>query len=278
MGEVAPLDFTESVAVSIDVSKPFPTISNPRNSKVIEYYLTGASVRGTQVLVDAAIWIAVGCLVAAIFRNWGPEQTRSVFGDQTRFGLLIGWLLGMLLPVCSLGVIPVVRELHRAGVKGGTIIAFGLTAPLFNPMSVLYGLTLSDPIAILSFSFCALLIVSCLGFLWDPFFSSVHSATRDRRSASARDQTFYRDTSDNWPGARWLVTAFYPDRDFWVGHAQRGTVQRGITGRSRTRQVLRSHPDGNGRKRPSMRHRCSHGPDWRYVSTWKFDSEPRFHC
>ena len=113
MGEVAPLDFTESVAVSIDVSKPFPTISNPRNSKVIEYYLTGASVRGTQVLVDAAIWIAVGCLVAAIFRNWGPEQTRSVFGDQTRFGLLIGWLLGMLLPVCSLGVIPVVRELHR---------------------------------------------------------------------------------------------------------------------------------------------------------------------
>ena len=137
---------------------------------MIEYYLTGASVRGTQVLVDAAIWIAVGCLVAAIFRNWGPEQTRSVFGDQTRFGLLIGWLLGMLLPVCSLGVIPVVRELHRAGVKGGTIIAFGLTAPLFNPMSVLYGLTLSDPIAILSFSFCALLIVSCLGFLWDRFF------------------------------------------------------------------------------------------------------------
>ncbi len=140
---------------------------------MIEYYLTGASVRCTQVVVDAAIWISAGCLVAAIFRNWGPEQTRSVFGDQTRLGLLIGWLLGMLLPVCSLGVIPVVRELHRAGVKGGTIIAFGLTAPLFNPMSVLYGLTLSDPIAILSFSFCALLIVSCLGFLWDRFFPPI---------------------------------------------------------------------------------------------------------
>ena len=100
----------------------------------------------------------------------GPKTVKKIFADGTRWGLFTGWLIGMLLPVCSLGVIPVVRELHRCGVKRGTIVAFGLTAPLFNPMSVLYGLTLSDPIAILSFSLCALLIVTCLGLAWDRLF------------------------------------------------------------------------------------------------------------
>lgn len=138
---------------------------------MLEYYLSSAFLRGSQVIINAAIWLAVGCFIAGVFKQMlGPSKTRRLFADGTRYGLLIGWLVGMLLPVCSLGVIPVVREMHRVGVKGGTIIAFGLTAPLFNPVSVLYGLTLSDPIAIIVFTFSALVIVSVLGFAWDLLF------------------------------------------------------------------------------------------------------------
>jgi uncharacterized membrane protein YraQ (UPF0718 family) len=133
-----------------------------------EYYLAGAALRLFQTIVYASMWIVVGCVIAAIFQRMiGARQVRRIFADQTRYGLLAGWLIGMLLPVCSLGVIPIVRELHRAGVKRGTIVAFGLTAPLFNPMSVLYGLTLSDPIAIIAFSLCALVIVSFIGVIWN---------------------------------------------------------------------------------------------------------------
>ncbi|MDG1875762.1 MAG: permease [Mariniblastus sp.] len=140
---------------------------------MIEYFLAGGTLRGAQVIMDASIWIAFGCFIAAIFRNMlGPEKTRSLFGNQSRFGLLIGWGIGMLLPVCSLGVIPVVRELHRSGVKQGTIIAFGLTAPLFNPLSILYGLSLSDPIAIVVFSAAAMLVVTGLGMVWGKFVAS----------------------------------------------------------------------------------------------------------
>jgi len=140
---------------------------------VIEYYLAGGVLRGAQVVMDAAIWIAFGCFIAAIFRSMlGPEKTRSLFGNQSRYGLLIGWGIGMLLPVCSLGVIPVVRELHRSGVKQGTIIAFGLTAPLFNPLSILYGLSLSDPIAIIVFSAAAMLVVTGLGVVWGKLVAS----------------------------------------------------------------------------------------------------------
>ncbi|MDC3256311.1 permease, partial [bacterium] len=137
---------------------------------MFEYYIAGAGLRLSQVIIYSSLWIVSGCLIAAVFRCMvGAEKTRRIFANGSRWGVAAGWLIGMLLPVCSLGVIPIVRELHRAGVKRGTIVAFGLTAPLFNPMSVLYGLTLSDPIAILSFSLCALVIVSVLGFFWDRF-------------------------------------------------------------------------------------------------------------
>ena len=135
---------------------------------MFEYYASGAALRLFEIVVYASIWIVIGCFIAAVFRRMlGPAKVRRIFGDHTGFGLVIGWLIGMLLPVCSLGVIPIIRELHRAGVKRGTIIAFGLTAPLFNPMSVLYGLTMSDPIAILVFSLCAMVIVSLVGFVWN---------------------------------------------------------------------------------------------------------------
>ena len=149
---------------------------------MIEYYLAGAGLRLSQVIIYSSLWIVSGCIIAAIFRRMlGSEKTCQIFGNGTRWGLAAGWFIGMLLPVCSLGVIPIVRELHRAGVNRGTIVAFGLTAPLFNPMSVLYGLTLSDPIAILSFSLCALVIVSLLGFLWDRWL------TRDENNRPAEE-------------------------------------------------------------------------------------------
>lgn len=135
---------------------------------MFEYFTGAAALRLFEIIVYSSLWIVIGCFIAAIFRRMlGPETVRRIFGDHTRFGLLAGWLIGMLLPVCSLGVIPIVREMHRAGVKRGTIVAFGLTAPLFNPMSVLYGLTLSDPIAILTFCLCAMVIVSVVGFVWN---------------------------------------------------------------------------------------------------------------
>ncbi len=144
----------------------------------MEYFFSGALLRMTQIVVDASIWIAFGCFISSVFRYMiGSEKTRSIFGNEGRFGLLIGWAVGMLLPVCSLGVIPVVRELHRSGVKPGTIVAFGLTAPLFNPLSVLYGLSLPDPMAIIIFSAAAMMIVTVMGAIWGRGFSANESAT-----------------------------------------------------------------------------------------------------
>ena len=112
----------------------------------IQVLIWGALTRMAQALVVGSPTIVVGWLVAAVFeRILGRDGTYRLFGGDTWRQLPQAWLLGMLLPVCSLGVIPVMQQMRKSGISGGTILAFGLTAPLFNPISVLYGLTLSDP-------------------------------------------------------------------------------------------------------------------------------------
>lgn len=139
----------------------------------MESLFWGSILRFHQVFVFSTLWIFIGFFIAAIFRAFvGAQRTRELFGGEnsTWKGLFYGWLWGMLLPVCSLGAIPIVRELYRSGVRGGTLIAFALTVPLFNPLSVLYGMTLDEPLAIVIFAFCSFLIVTLVGFLWDRIF------------------------------------------------------------------------------------------------------------
>ena len=134
--------------------------------------LFGFAVRLMQSLAQAAPFILTGFFIAAVFRRFiGYEKLRQVFGGSEMSSLFKAWVIGMLLPVCSLGVIPVIVEMRRAGIKGGTILAFAMSAPLFNPLSLLYGLTLSEPLAILSFAACSLVIVTVVGMIWDRIFS-----------------------------------------------------------------------------------------------------------
>jgi uncharacterized protein len=152
---------------------------------MLEMTLWGALLRFLQALVQAAPTILVGLLVVGLFRRLlGAEKTRSLFGHGTWRSLPQAWLIGMLLPVCSLGVIPVMREMRRTGLSGGTIVAFGLTAPLFNPISVLYGLTLSNPLVIFTFAGCSLLIVTVCGLVWDRCFATA-AETPPRRGEVA---------------------------------------------------------------------------------------------
>ncbi|MFO0428458.1 MAG: permease [Planctomyces sp.] len=128
----------------------------------------GFILRFVQCLAQASPFILCGFIAAAVLKRFfGYQETRRLFGGDGRWGLLRAWIIGMLLPVCSLGVVPMLRELKRAGLAGGTILAFAMAAPLFNPLSLLYGLTLSEPIAIVCFAGCSLVIVTIIGTLFD---------------------------------------------------------------------------------------------------------------
>ncbi|MEA2632945.1 MAG: uncharacterized protein QOE66_3164, partial [Chloroflexota bacterium] len=134
----------------------------------VEAIFWGGVLRVAQALIQSSPTVLVGFFVAGILgRLLGHEGTRRLFGCGTWRELPQAWLIGHTLPLCSLGVIPVARQMRRSGIAGGTVLAFAMTAPLFNPLSLLYGLTLSEPFVILTFAFCSMIVVTVVGGAWD---------------------------------------------------------------------------------------------------------------
>ena len=128
----------------------------------------GGFIRFVEGGISAAPTLLVGVLIAAVLRYYlGSEGTRKLFGGDSLRSLPQSWAVGMLLPVCSIGVLPILFEMRRSRIKPGAMSAFALSAPLFNPLSLLYGLTLARPYVILFFAFGSLVVVTLVGFIWD---------------------------------------------------------------------------------------------------------------
>lgn len=134
----------------------------------MDVMIVGGLIRFFQALAVAAPTMIVGLFIAGLLKYYlGTSGTVRLFGGNGLRSLPQSWLIGMLLPVCSIGVIPILREMKRMGIRPGAITAFALSAPLFNPLSLLYGLTLSRPYVIVGFAFASLGVVTVLGVLWD---------------------------------------------------------------------------------------------------------------
>src|SRR5262245_3819098 len=81
--------------------------------------------RTLQGALAAAPTLLCGLVIAGLIRGMiGPVAVRSWFTDDPRVGPVRAWLIGVLLPVCSLGVLPIVWELRRCGVQRATLLAF----------------------------------------------------------------------------------------------------------------------------------------------------------
>jgi uncharacterized membrane protein YraQ (UPF0718 family) len=100
----------------------------------------------------------------------GSVGTKRLFGSNSVVSLFQSWCIGMALPGCSLGVIPICQQLRLSGIAIGTIFAFALSSPLFDPLSLLYGLTLSKPFTIFAFAGCSLIVVTVSGAIFDKLF------------------------------------------------------------------------------------------------------------
>lgn len=128
----------------------------------------GALLRMLQSFLQGSPFIFTGlCIAGMLSRLMGHADTKRLFGSNSVSSLVQSWFIGMLLPGCSLGVIPICRQMRASGIAIGTIFAFALSSPLFDPLSLLYGLTLSKPFTILAFATCSLVVVTLSGAIFD---------------------------------------------------------------------------------------------------------------
>jgi len=96
-----------------------------------------------RIFVESSATILVGILCAASIRvSGGYQMLRPWLGPEGSLERTFR-LLGacVCVPVCALGVIPICRELAGSGMPRRDLAVMWLVAPLLNPLSILYAIS-----------------------------------------------------------------------------------------------------------------------------------------
>lgn len=145
-------------------------------------------LRIAYAMVSAAPFLVAGMFAAGILRGMvGAERVRSILGVGHWSGPFRAWALGVLLPICSLGALPVARELRRAGIPSGTVLSFVLVAPVLNPVSIIYGLSHIEPITLVYFAVGTFVVSTGIGLIWNWCVSEKKDADPEQLEVAPRN-------------------------------------------------------------------------------------------
>lgn len=145
-------------------------------------------LRMVEAMVAAAPFLVAGVFAAGILRGMvGADRTRKILGVGHWTGPFRAWALGILLPICSLGALPVARELRRAGVPSGTVLSFVLVAPVLNPVSLIYGLSHITPMMLIYFGIGTFVVSVGIGLIWNRVISDSQDVAPEKIERAPRN-------------------------------------------------------------------------------------------
>lgn len=99
------------------------------------------------MLLDLSLWLILGLLLSGILHVWVPVKWIQKHLSQDGFrGVLKAALIGMPLPLCSCGVIPVATHLRRSGAGRGSTTAFLVSTPVTGLDSILVTNAMMGPV------------------------------------------------------------------------------------------------------------------------------------
>ncbi|TJY40749.1 permease [Cohnella pontilimi] len=88
------------------------------------------------IFLEALPFILLGVVVSSALHLFVSDSLiRRIIPNHPIPGVLLACLLGVLLPVCECGMIPIVRGLIRKGMPAYLGIAYILAAPILNPVT-----------------------------------------------------------------------------------------------------------------------------------------------
>ncbi len=95
------------------------------------------------ILNGASVWLIFSYLLAGFLREvLSPDKLQSYLGNTKIGAIFKSTVSGMLLPICSCGVIPLGISMYYSGACLGPVLAFMTSTPMINPIAVIlsYGL------------------------------------------------------------------------------------------------------------------------------------------
>ncbi len=105
--------------------------------------LSNILVGAVDVLLGASPWLVMSFVLAGLMHEYvRPERLQGALGNTKLSSIAKATVSGMLLPICSCGVVPLGLGLYYSGAYLGPVLAFMAATPIINPAAVLlaYGL------------------------------------------------------------------------------------------------------------------------------------------
>lgn len=94
------------------------------------------------VIVEATPFLILGIIVSGLIRRFlPPERLVKVLPKQPLARRFVLSIVGMALPVCECGNVPVARSLLAHGLKPADVISFLFAAPILNPITIIATMT-----------------------------------------------------------------------------------------------------------------------------------------
>ena len=96
--------------------------------------------------LDAGFWVAVSFFAGGCLHVFVPQDSlKKWLGKPGLRSIIPATLIGMVLPICSCGVVPLGLSLYWSGASLPAVLAFMAATPIINPAAALMALGLFGP-------------------------------------------------------------------------------------------------------------------------------------
>lgn len=123
-----------------------------------------------QLLNISSFWLVFSFILCGLLHIvLRPEFLQRSLGNTKLSSLVKATISGMLLPICSCGVVPLALSLYYSGAYLGPTLAFLVATPIINPAAVLLAFALLGPqltIIYVSTGFMLPMIIGVIGNKW----------------------------------------------------------------------------------------------------------------
>ncbi|MBG9792571.1 membrane protein [Paenibacillus dendritiformis] len=98
-------------------------------------FLSGVTTIGISLVIEALPFLMLGVAVSAILHEFVPEGLIArCIPRHPLAGVVAASLIGVLLPLCECGMVPVVRRLIQKGMPVYIGVTYILASPIINPI------------------------------------------------------------------------------------------------------------------------------------------------
>lgn len=100
---------------------------------VLQFNFSDFRLTFMSIIFEAMPFIVIGAVISGILEEMLPQQFFQRFLPKNRFfAIVASSILGIFMPMCECGIVPVMRRLLRKGVPASCAITYMLSAPGMN--------------------------------------------------------------------------------------------------------------------------------------------------